>query len=399
MQFEETKVFANIDPYFQRILEARQRGLVKPATTSTGADEIAVVARVSDLGAWNALSEVHEGATAGKSPDGTWIATGRIPGSRIEAVRQVETVVSLKPARRLRPQLSATIEETRARGDLLPAEARGEQGQGVVVGIVDFGCDFQHRNFRKTDGSSRILAIWDQGAPARPDSPFGYGRLYRLSDINLALQDNDPYAVLGYAPQSASHGTHVMDIAAGNGRGSGVTGVASNSDIIFVHVAASDVPWDGPDVIGRTFGDSVQLLEAVRFIFDLAGDRPCVVNLSLGTNGGPHDGSSLVEQGLDALVSEQPNRAVVIAASNSFADGIHAAGNVTAGGQTDLQWVVPTGDFTDNELEVWYSQDDEFRLELIAPGGDSLGFVRLGSNGRLVNDTGDVLIFVSCDFR
>ena len=192
MQFEETKVFAKIDPYFQRLLERHQRGLSRPATSSTGVDEIAVTARVNDLDAWRALSEVHEGATAGQAPDGTWIVTARIPASRIEAVRQTDPVVSLKPARRLRPLLNATIEETKARDDLLPADAQGQQGQGVVVGIVDFGCDFQHGNFRNADGSSRILAIWDQNAPALPDSPFGYGRLYSQEQINNALQESDP---------------------------------------------------------------------------------------------------------------------------------------------------------------------------------------------------------------
>jgi len=402
MQFEETKVFAKIDPYFQRLLERRQRGLTKPATSSTGLDEIAVIARVNDPDAWRALSEVHEGATAGKTPDGDWIVTARIPASRIEAVRQADMVVSLKPARRLRPLLDATIEETRARSDLLPADTQGQQGHDVVVGIVDFGCDFQHDNFRNANGSSRILAIWDQNAPALPGSPFGYGRLYTQDQINEALSEDNPYVALGYAPQPDSpfrplgtHGTHVMDIAAGNGGGSGVPGVAPRADIVFVDLAATDVPWQGPQVVGQTFGDSVQLLEAVRFIFDFAGDRPCVVNLSLGTNGGSHDGSSLVEQGVDAIVHEEPNRIVVIAASNSFNDGIHAAGSVGAADHTDLQWVVPISDFTENELEVWYSNEDEFRLELVSPDGESLGSVSLGSNGRLLSDTGDVLIFVS----
>ena len=402
MQLEETKIYSKIDPYFQRLLERRQRGLSKPASSSTGVDEVAVAARVNDLDAWRAISEVHEGAVAGQASDGTWIVTARIPAARVEAVRQADCVVSLKPARRLRPMLNATIEEINARDDLLPPGAEGNQGQGVVVGIVDFGCDFQHRNFLDAEGNSRILAIWDQHGPARFDSPFGYGRLYRQEDINAALREADPYAALGYAPPAdrpqrppGTHGTHVMDIAAGNGRGSGVPGVAPAADLVFVELAATDVPWQGAQVVGQDFGDSVQLLEAVRFIFDAAEGRPCVVNLSLGTNGGAHDGSSLVEQGLDAMVSEAPNRAVVISASNSFADGIHAAGSVPAAGHTDLRWDVPLNDFTDNELEVWYAGADEFRLELIAPDGQSLGSVGLGSNGRLLSDTGDVLVFVS----
>jgi hypothetical protein len=98
------------------------------------------------------------------------------------------------------------------------------------------------------------------------------------------------------------------------------------------------VVWEGEEVAGSEFGDSVQLLEAVKFLFEVAGERPCVVNISLGTNGGPHDGSSLVEQGIDLLIQEQPGRAVVIAAANSFDDGILAAGVVPQGGTVDLSW-------------------------------------------------------------
>ena len=150
---------------------------------------------------------------------------------------------------------------------------------------MDFGCDFQHGNFRNADGSSRIVAIWDQNASARPDSPFGYGRLFSQEAINNALQESDPYAALGYGPRPdpplgpfGTHGTHVMDIAVGNGEGSGVPGVAPGADIVFVDLAATDIPWQGPGVVGQTFGDSVQLLEAIRFIFDQAGDQPCVVS-------------------------------------------------------------------------------------------------------------------------
>jgi subtilisin family serine protease len=127
-----------------------------------------------------------------------------------------------------------------------------------------------------------------------------------------------------------SHGTHVTDIAAGNGAGSGVPGVAPEADIAFVHPALSDISWSGEGVVGVFFGDSVQQPEAVKFLFDEAADRPCVVNISLGTNGGPHDGSSLVEKGLDLLIAERPNRSVVIAAGNAFAAHSRTGGGVVA---------------------------------------------------------------------
>ncbi|NIM15368.1 MAG: S8 family serine peptidase, partial [Candidatus Aminicenantes bacterium] len=235
------------------------------------------------------------------------------------------------------------------------------------------------------------LAIWDQGGIATPDSPFGYGRVYEQNEINEALQTNDPYSHLGYGPSqdtSGTHGTHVMDIAGGNGNGSSTPGVAPNADLIFVHIESSDIDWSGPDVTKTTFGDSVHLLEAAKFIFDRAGDRPCVINISLATNGGPHDGTSLVEQGLDILLNEAPNRSIVIAASNSFDDKIHTSGTVSTDSAVDLIWEVQQNDFTHNELEVWYSGNDVFELDLILPDGTSIGTVPLGTNASFENDTG-----------
>jgi len=400
VQLEATQVFASIDPRFQRMLDRRGRGLSSPYTVSTNVGEVAVVAKVRSLAAWRAMSEVQEGALLGESGD-CHLVTGRVPLARLEHVREAPTVVSLKPAQKLRPTLLQTVEETFSGADLLPDEARGQRGAGVIVGIVDFGCDFAHRNLLNPDGTTRIRQIWDQTGSATPDSPFGYGRVHSRSEINAALRATDPYLELGYGPrpdsaaQKGTHGTHVMDIAVGNGLGSATAGVAPAAEIIFVEPATTDIAWQGPGVVGSDFGDSVQLLEAVRYIFEQAGDTPAVVNLSLGTNGGPHDGTSLVEEGIDAMVREQDNRAVVIAASNSFADGIHAAGNVAEGGAHDLGWIVPHDDRTDNEVEIWYSAGDEFDLEIVTPDGTSLGTIGLGQNGRINDDNGAPLLFIA----
>ncbi len=82
----------------------------------------------------------------------------------------------------------------------IPLTVKPDGGTGVVIGIVDFGCDFVHRNFRDADGSSRILTIWNQGATAPPSSPFGYGRRYDKPAIDAALKTANPYLALGYAP-------------------------------------------------------------------------------------------------------------------------------------------------------------------------------------------------------
>lgn len=387
-----------LDPGLQRLIERRRRGEPLAASASTAPGEVAVVAIVEDVDAWLARPDVLAGYTVGEAAKGRWVVTGRVPVARLEAVRGDPNLLSLKAGKPLRPVLRHGTAEAGA------VDAAGRpvgRSDGVVVGIVDFGCDFAHENFR-TGSGSRLLAIWDQNGPADPLDDMPYGRVYRRPQLDAALRMPDPYAALGYGPAldtpfaKGTHGTHVMDIAAGNGRGSGVAGMAPGADLVFVEVSASDVPWTGVEAVGTTFGDSVQLLEALRWIFTEAGDRPCVVNVSLGTNGGPHDGSTPVEQGIDVLVRERPNRAVVIAAGNSYADRIHAAGAVPAGGHVDLGWSILEAPSTEAEVEIWYAGIDRLELELLDPEGRPVARLAPGRQGRVRDaDSGRTVIFLS----
>ena len=101
-----------------------------------------------------------------------------------------------------------------------------------------------------------------------------------------------------------------------------------------------------------------------------------------------------MEEAIDVIVREAPDRAVMIAASNSFDDGIHAAGTVAENAHVDVVWEVFPGDSTHNELELWYSGQDHFAVELITPGGKSLGRIDPGSN-RVVQFPNQAIIFVS----
>jgi hypothetical protein len=398
-----TNVEMQMDPRLQRLIATRDQGMHVEATASAGVDEVSVIAKVSSVDAWEALSEVRMGTVipSGNAGDKTAIVTGRIPVARIEAVRRASCVISLKAAQPLQPTLAAGVTETKARPDLLPAGTLSNGGKDVVIGIVDYGCDFAHRNFIGTGGKTRLLSIWHQGGATSPTSPFGYGREYSAAEVDAALSQPDPYAALGYGPapdtinSQGTHGTHVMDIAAGNGNGSGVPGFSPQADLVFVDVSHADLPWEGPDVVGSSFGDSTQLLEAISYIFDKAGDRPCVINISLGTNGGPHDGSTLVEQGIDSRLAAKPNRALTLAASNSFEDGIHASAVIAQGGDSVLTWRVGPGNRSQKELELWYGGADRFDVELIAPNGSSLGVVTPGNSATSVRPDGTVAIFLA----
>lgn len=388
---------ASMDPRLVLTILNRRTGKATTAIASSEEDEVAVLARVVEPDAWEALPGVSSGARLGQAPDGSYLVSARIEIDRIQAIRTAPGVLSLKASMPMQTALAQTTSSMRVCAGLLPATVAPGGGAGVVIGIIDIGCDFAHQNFRRADGTSRVLALWNQAGTAMPNSPYGYGRLYSSADIDAALQQSDPYIALGYPKLPNAnflkgiHGTHVTDIAAGNGRGSTVAGVAPEADIVFVDTAVKELSLIGAAGVGSGFGDSVQMVEAIKFVLDKAAGRPCVINLSLGTNGGPHDGSSLVEQSIDALVTAAPNRAVVIAASNSQDDNIHTMGQVAAGATLDLGWNV--GDYG-AEVEIWYAGSEQLEVTLLAPDGTSLATAQPGRTAALGSD-GNPAVFIS----
>lgn len=412
MVFETVETEAlDLDPHLQQVLISGGEGrLVDPEVLTNspeGMPAVDVLAKLQDPSV--PIDGLNVVETIGQ------IVTGTVDLDKIEAVRTHPNVISLKRATRLHPELRFSVPEIRGDAATLQTASstgRAVDGSGVIVGIVDYGCDFLHRNFRKADGTSRLLFIWNQngGATSSSPQPYNYGREHTAAQINAAIQqastppapddpiyaqfkfpedpNNRAYLTLGYAPEptvvsergAGNHGTHVMDIAAGNGRGSGVPGVAPGADLIFVEASTGDV---APE---ESFGNSRRLLEAVAYIFRKAAQlgRPCVVNISLGTHGGPHDGSSMAEQGFDTLLS-QPGRAIVISAGNSFDRRSHASGRVVPGSPRTLTWQIgirnqlgqlvdPTG----NEMEVWYPGASQLEVTLVNPGGQRIGPTRLG---------------------
>jgi subtilisin family serine protease len=310
------------------------------------------------------------------------ICTGRFRAADAWTIRRHPNVISLKAARPLGiherdgawPHSPWPIDDSR----------RGLQslftGRGCIVAALDFGLDFAHPNFVNRDGTTRVIAFWDQGAdydPARPNR-FGYGREHTSDQINAALRTPDPYRTLGYHPAASdtglgSHGTHTLDIAAGNGRASGSTpSAAPNAGIIFVHLSTPKLGAAGD------LGDSVRLLEALDYVDKTANGRPWVVNLSVGSTAGSHDGTSLVEQGMHELLRLGPSRAIVQSAGNYRAANLAVEGWLRDGEHRDLDWMVDPADTTANELDAWYSGKDRFLVAICAPGERRFSEVKLG---------------------
>jgi subtilisin family serine protease len=120
-----------------------------------------------------------------------------------------------------------------------------------------------------------------------------------------------------------------------------------------------------------------------------------VVNLSLGSYGGSHDGTSVLESKFDELLKAKPGRALVIAAGNGIKSETHTSGTVIQAEEPYvIEWFIPslTNRIVDfrQELEIWYDGSSALQVEVFAPDGRSLGVSRLGSpplSSEILEDT------------
>ncbi len=347
------------------------------------------VVKLSEL---KKIMKVH-----GKPGRGRYIS-GRIKAENLPQL--AEKTVRLQAARPLFPMLYASVPLIKADKSTLMALPLPvpPDGSGVIIGIVDIeGCDFKHPNFIK-DNKTRLLYLWDQNETGHYRGPkpqnYTYGVEYTRDRINTALANPNPYYDLKYTPADKAHGTHVMDIAAGNSPTN--PGVAPGADLIFVHIGK---PGNPNDEELKTMGSSKYLLDAVEYIFEKAAGRPAVVNISLAGNGGAHDGTSPIESDFDKLL-KTPGRAIVIAAGNSYNEKLHAAGTVEPGVPSyEIKWLIEDNQKIAwdlrQELEIWYNVNDRLMAEIIDPQGKAYGKCRLDetlSTSSVGNPTPLVLI-------
>lgn len=370
------------DPKLQELLVRHGGAPTGEALDTNAAGRItAVLARLKDRD--KEVDGLHVVTRMGE------IVTGRVRLKDIVSVRKHPNVASLKAS-------SLFSDDSNANGVPLRCFNNRRMGSaGVagnrnkpIVGIVDWGLDFAHPAFTDSSGNTRILGIWDQrvGAGSRTPMPYGYGVEYTAANINAALRKCDPYQFLKYDPAEidpsgiGTHGTHVCSIAAGRSWAKGAPeGVAPDADILFVHLRNDDThPKD-------SLGDSARVLEAVDYILRRAGDRPVAINLSLGRTGDSKDGTTPVEQALDGVLEDRPNRCICMSTGNYYIARMHA-GHESVQRKGQLRWRIPPFRKKAAELEVWYPRDDRLQLWLRAPDGATV--VRLQPGDSVVKRSG-----------
>ena len=360
--------------------------LTDPQTPVVGTNEAPIVLLIGAVKAGFPTTPLPEGVV--EDGEGA-VRTFRCPPQHVMALAERSDVENLVLSTPVYLSMTQALQKMNAAGRVFPAGmSAATAGDGVVVGIVDSGIDGGHPAFlgRKDDATkSRIHSVWNM-FESGGDSPWkrasdanknayrsmNFGKEYVGHDEVTTTQNFSPDGHGGFDP---GHGTHVSGIAAGRSFGTAWPGgVAPGATIV---VAA----------VGTQGGYVNDVVAGVKYCFQKASElgKPCVVNISLGTERHSHDGTDPLSIALTQLVSEdvvpaaglgtlpgvmpryKAGRVICAAAGNNRAFRLHWQATIPAGGEVSALYQ-PTGTGTGTQIAdgvtFWAYNDDATTVRL-----------------------------------
>ena len=282
-------------------------------------------------------------------------------------------------------------------------------GTGVIVAILDSGISLNRRVFRRENGESKVISVWDQTVAYDSESApnrYGLGRIYNSDEINEAVNSAGggtfPGSISGSgvgSPVGGSISSIARDVS---GHGTRVAGIvtenAPGADLLIVKLSGGN---------REGFAKTTSIMFAVDYCVNFARElgRPCVINLSYGNNNGGHDGRQILETYLNH-VAESYIVSIVVATGNegdrahhkeirleadpgfgtvgagSGVTGIQRAPGSTTGGTgvdgrragmgNELPVEILMGENErDLTVTVWLSFQDRCQVRLESPAGES----------------------------
>lgn len=245
-------------------------------------------------------------------------------------------------------------------------------GQGILIGFVDSGIDYTHPAFMDNTGNTRIEYIYDLSTG---------GNIYNKEMINNAIKSNNPYSIIP-SIDNTGHGTHVSGIAAAGGNiNEQYKGAAPNAAIAMVKAAR------GVTIL------SSQIMQGIKFLLDKSKElnMPLVINISLSTNDGAHNGSSLLEQYIRTIANLE-RVVIVIAAGNEGDAGHHVGGELN---KTQRRIFNIASDEKSVVMNLYKSILPNISINIISPTGQSSGSIIIQEGyiqGAIGKDRYDVYI-------
>ena len=337
-------------------INAEQKSALATPKKVNGVEQVECF--ISLDGASIAQLEANGVKVTGKFSD---FVTASIPVSKLEAVSQLKGVKQVGISRNVRlltDVAKGIVKADKAWDGTNYGLPQGYTGQGVVVGLIDDGIQFNHRAFLDDNGNTRVKAVYmpnassaNGGTKATIDGVqlMGYQYTTPAQIANLTCDDT-----------GESHGTHTSGIAAGSHVGN-YSGMAPEADLVLAGC-------------GSSLTDNA-IMSSAKYIGWYAQQlgKPCVISISLGSDIGPHDGMSLISRAYTEVANTYG--AVILLAAGNEADIIGHA-HKTLSSSDDYMAVTNNvsgswGGSATGSCDIWNSTSDELQIKIIVGSSQS----------------------------
>ena len=302
----------------QRSADVKSKGAlqamnVRPITTLITENGVQMVESFVVLADGGSVADVEAAGAVVTNEIGDMLIA-KIPVDAIETLAGLDAVERISISRPVRPLNDVAREVTHT--DVLHAGSQTDQpytGEGVIVGIVDSGIDYNHIDFKDEDGNSRVVRAYCEG------------KTYATPEDIAGLTTDD---------RTTTHGTHVAGTAAGSYTGNGLQGMAPDADLYLCGLGASM--------------STTSMVACADEVVSYAREegKPVVINFSLGSNTGPKLGTDEVAMALDEMAD----------------DGVIFV--IAAGNEGDVNLYI-------NKPYTNPSGEEQFKTMLMSPDGSS----------------------------
>ena len=245
-------------------------------------------------------------------------------------------------------------------------------GKGVIVGVIDCGFDFNHINLCDSNGNTRVRAVY------MPMDTTGVQPVIRYRRLpGSCYETPEEIAALTTDEAETTHGTQTAGIAAGAYRPNGWYGVAPDAEIVACGMPEGDIT-------------DVRVANCISYINDYATrkGKPCVINISLGSNVGAHDGTSFLNRVCEQMSG--PGRVFVVSAGNDGDNNVCVHSSIASKQDTvtTLLSGYGGGNYRSGYVSAWSNQGKAFNTRMIivdTQTGKRLYTSRtLGANNNIV---------------